>query len=82
MDMLARHTIGSSHITGKGYVLYQWISILKKVNRLYANIEVPPLEEMKTSFRSATVQSLMKLEKLMKLLVFMMMISGMMMLQD
>eukprot|EP00957_Ditylum_brightwellii_P194907 14848972-Ditylum_brightwellii.AAC.1 len=44
--MLARHTLGSSHITGRGYVLFQWICILKKVNRLYANIEVPPLEEV------------------------------------
>eukprot|EP00957_Ditylum_brightwellii_P086532 6583544-Ditylum_brightwellii.AAC.1 len=46
MDMLARHTLGSSHITEQGYVLYQWICILKKVNKLYANIEVPAFEDV------------------------------------
>eukprot|EP00957_Ditylum_brightwellii_P123530 9418981-Ditylum_brightwellii.AAC.1 len=46
MDILARHTLGSSHITGKGYVLYQWICILKKANKLYANIEAPAFEEV------------------------------------
>eukprot|EP00957_Ditylum_brightwellii_P136589 10416103-Ditylum_brightwellii.AAC.1 len=60
MDMLARHTLGSSHITGLGYVLYQWICIMKKTDMIL---------------------SLVKLEWLVKLPLFIVMTSGMMMLQ-
>ena len=48
MDMLAKDTIGTFSLTGRAYVLYQWIACLKVINRYYKDISLPPFEEVKS----------------------------------
>ena len=47
IDHLAKDTFGSYSLTGRAYVLYQWIACLKVINKYYKDIFLPPFEDVK-----------------------------------
>ena len=47
IDHLAKDAFGSYSLTGRAYVLYQWIACLKVINKYYKDIFLPPFEDVK-----------------------------------
>ena len=47
IDQLAKDSLGSYSLTGRAYVLYQWIACLKVTNKYYKDISLPPFEDVK-----------------------------------